>query len=116
MYKIIVHWLILAASIGLASYWMPGFKVTSIQTALVAAIILGILNTLVKPILTLLTLPINILSLGLFTLVINGIILALAAAFVEGIHIANFGWAILAALVISIVNTVVTLFMKPFGA
>ncbi|HBN07199.1 MAG TPA: hypothetical protein DD435_00650 [Cyanobacteria bacterium UBA8530] len=116
MIKLILHWLILAASILATSTFLPGFKITSFQTALLAAIALGILNVLLRPILLLLTFPINFMTLGLFTLVINGIILLLVAHLVKGISFDHFGWAILAAVVIGIVNSLASFFLKPFGA
>ncbi|MCO8299861.1 phage holin family protein [Limosilactobacillus fermentum] len=86
------------------------FYVTSVWTALVAAIVLAILNALIKPILVFLSLPITILTLGLFSIVINGLMLQLtAASFVgPGIHFSSFWAAMLIALIMSICNTIIS--------
>ena len=85
------------------------FYVTSVWTALVAAIVLAILNALIKPILVFLSLPITILTLGLFSIVINGLMLELTARFVgPGIHFSSFWAAMLIALIMSICNTIIS--------
>ncbi len=81
---------------------MPGIHITSLPALAVAALVLGLINALVRPILVLLTLPITILTLGLFYLVVNGLTFALTAALVPGFRIDSFGWAILGALVVSL--------------
>ncbi|MGE5707108.1 MAG: phage holin family protein [Bacteroidota bacterium] len=116
MRKILLHWLILAGAVLLTAYFMPGFHVSSIPAALLLSFALGILNAVVRPILLFFTFPINFLTLGLFTWVINGLMLWLAALLVAGIRIDHFGWAILAALVISFVNGFLNFFFKPLGA
>ncbi len=103
--KIAFHWLISAAAIGIAAYLVPGVSVT-VAGALVAAVVLGALNILVRPILFLLTLPVTILTLGLFSLIINGVIVLLAAFVVPGFSIASFGAAFLFAIVLAVVNWV----------
>lgn len=103
---VLLQWLIAAIAFLLAAYILPGFHVDGLVPALVGAVVLGIANMIVKPILVFFSLPITILSLGLFLLVINGLILWLVAAIVPGISVAHFGWAILAALVISLINAV----------
>ena len=103
--KIAFHWLISAAAIGIAAYLVPGVSVT-VAGALVAAVVLGALNILVRPILFLLTLPVTILTLGLFSLIINGVIVLLAAFVVPGFSIASFGSALLFAIVLAVVNWV----------
>jgi putative membrane protein len=74
------------------------------QSVLVGALVLGLLNAFLRPVLILLTLPVNIVTLGLFTLVVNGLIFFLAARLVSGLHVAGFGTALLAAIVFSIVS------------
>jgi putative membrane protein len=101
--KILLHWLIAAVAILIAAYIVPGVSVNFIS-ALVAAVVLGALNLFIKPIILILTLPINILTLGLFSLVINACIVLLAALVVPGFGVAGFGSALLFAIVLAIIN------------
>lgn len=107
----ILNWLVSALAIMLTAYILPRASVNFLS-ALFAAIVLGFLNTLIKPLLVLLTLPINILTLGLFTLVINGIIISLVSAITPGFKIEGFGNAILFALVLTVVNIIFGIFIK----
>jgi putative membrane protein len=104
MGRFLMHWLVVAIALWVAAYIIPGVDVTSWQALAIAAIVLGLVNAIVRPILTILTLPITILTLGLFYLVVNGLAFALAAWLVPGFHVASFGWAILGALVVSLVS------------
>lgn len=99
--KLIVNGL----AVLIVSYVLPGIRVNSYFTALVVAVVLGIANMILKPILLLITLPINILSLGLFTFVINAILILLVSAIVPGFTVASFWWALIFSLVLSIVNS-----------
>ena len=93
---------------------VPGFHVSDdAMLVLLAAIVLGVINTFIKPVLLFLTAPINFLTLGLFTFVINAVVLVLTAGLVHGIMIDNF-WpaAILAAIVLSIVSTILSMLLK----
>lgn len=103
--KLLIHWLIIASVIIAASYILPGVKVNNFITAIVAAIILSLLNITLKPLLIIFTLPINILTLGLFTLVINTLIIMVASFLVPGLQVANFGWALIFSLIISLANS-----------
>lgn len=93
--------------VGLAAYLLPGVGVDSLLTALVVAVVLGVLNMFIKPILVLLTLPVTILTLGLFMLVINALLILLASKIVPGFTVDGFWWAVLFSLVISIVSSFV---------
>jgi putative membrane protein len=94
----------------LVAHLIQGIRVTGFGVALIAALVLGLLNALVKPLLFILTLPLNVLTLGLFTFVINAFILWLAAALVPGFAIDHFfPTAILAAVVMALVNLVISL-------
>ncbi len=104
--RIIINWLIYTIAILISAYLLPGVHVANFQTALLAALVLGIINAILKPILFLLTLPITILTLGLFTLVINAALILLAAKLVHGFSVDSFWWAILFSLVLSIINSV----------
>lgn len=100
--RLILKWLISALALLLASSLLAGIEVSSLYIALVVALILGFLNAIIRPILLLLTLPINILTLGLFTFVLNGFIFWFVASFIEGFFVDGFLWAILGALFVSI--------------
>lgn len=100
----------LAAALGfwLASKVLHGVRVDGIESLLIAGLLLGIVNALVRPVLILLTLPLTIVTLGLFLLVVNGLMVSLVAFFVHGVHVHGFLDAILASLVISITGWVVS--------
>ena len=104
--KLIFQWIISAIAIIIAAYLLPHVGVDSFVTALILAVVLGALNLLIKPILILLTLPVTILTLGLFTLVINAALVWIAKFIVTGFTVDNFGWAIVFAVVLSIINMV----------
>jgi putative membrane protein len=99
-----IHWLIVAVALWATASIVPGVVIRSYPSLALAALVLGLVNALVKPILVLLTLPLTILTLGLFYFVVNGIAFALAAALVPGFTVSSFGAAILGALVVSIVS------------
>jgi putative membrane protein len=93
-------------SILIVSYLLTGVQVSSIQTAILVAIILGVLNVTVKPFLILITIPITIMTLGLFLIVINVIVLMIADSFIGGFNVNGFLWAVLFSVLVSIVNGV----------
>jgi putative membrane protein len=103
----LIEWFLRAALILLTTYLVPGFRVESIWSALVLVLILGLLNLLVKPVLILLTLPINFLTLGLFTLLINGLILQLAVGVTKGVESESLLTTLVASLVMTLLSTVV---------
>ncbi|MFP5214157.1 MAG: phage holin family protein [Acidobacteriota bacterium] len=109
------RWLLLTVSIMVASYMIDGIHVSSIVSAFFAAAILGLLNTFLRPVLILLTLPINILSFGLFTFVINALLLKLASGLIPGFYVHGFWAAVLGSLLISIVNWVLNSFFNDHG-
>jgi putative membrane protein len=94
----------MTASVMIAAYVIPGITVNSFLSALLVALFLGIVNLLLKPFLILITLPINILTLGLFTFVINGFIIFLASLVIQGFQVSGFWVAVLFGIVLSIVN------------
>lgn len=102
--NILVHWLLSAIAIVVTGYLLPGVHIASFTAALVAAVVLGILNAVIKPILLLLTLPITILTLGLFALVINAVVILVASELVSGFKVDGFWWALLFSIILSIVN------------
>ena len=94
------------------AYVVPGFHIDSYSTALIVALVLGILNMLLKPLLVLFTLPATILSFGLFIFVINAILLIVASQFIKGFRIDSFFTAVIAAIVISIVSSILSTIIK----
>jgi putative membrane protein len=104
--RFLLRLLLNAVAIMLAAYIVPGLSVTGFAVALVAALILGFVNAIVRPVLFLLTLPFTLVTLGLFIFVLNAICLSLTAAVVPGFSISGIGAALLGALVVSIVSWV----------
>ena len=104
----ILRWVINALLLMLIPYLVPGIEVASFFTALVVAVVLAAVNAIIRPIVILLTLPINILTLGLFTLVINGLMFYLVSAIVKGFTISNFRAAFFAALIYSILSMIIS--------
>ncbi len=102
---ILISILINGLAVFFTSYILPGVKVDSFITAIIVAVVLGIVNFVVKPILHLLTLPITILTLGLFTFVINALMILLVDYLVTGFHVDNFWAALLFSLVLSLVSS-----------
>jgi putative membrane protein len=102
--EIILVWILNAVALLIVAYILPGITVASVGSALIAALVLGLLNTLVKPVLILLTLPITIVTLGLFLLVLNALVFWFAGSVLKGFQVNGFWWALLGALVYSIVS------------
>jgi len=107
MLRFIIRWLATALGIGAAGTILPGIQVDGAKAAVLAALLLGLINATLRPLLLILTLPLTLLTLGAFALVINGAMLALAARFVEGVHVAGFGSAVLGAIVVSLMGGLV---------
>jgi putative membrane protein len=104
--NIIYHVLLTALGLLLAAYLVPGITVSSIYIAIIGAVIIGLLNLIVRPIIIILTLPINIITLGIFTLVINATLFWFAASFVEGFSVDGFISALLGSVLVSLFTTV----------
>ena len=104
--SIIVKILVVALSLLVIEWIVPGISIDGFYTALIAAVILGILNLIIRPILILLTLPINIITLGLFTFVINAFLFMFVASFVDGFSVDGFVTALIGSLFLSIISTV----------
>lgn len=102
MTSLLIVWLLTAVALMVAAYFVPGFRVKSFGTALFAALVVGLVNAVLRPLLLLLTLPINILTLGLFTFVVNAALLKLAAAVVPNFEIDGWLPAILGAVVMTL--------------
>ncbi len=110
--KLFFHWLVATLAILIAAYIVPNVSVTLIA-ALIAAIVLGALNLFIRPILLVLTLPINILTLGLFSLVINALLVMFASYLVPGFVVGGFWTALLFALVLAVINWVFHFWNRP---
>ena len=102
--NIFIRWLASAVAVIISSYFLPGVVVSGLLSALLVAVIIGVLNILIRPILIILTLPINILTLGLFTFVINALIIMLASGLTPGFHVDGFWWALLFSIILSVIN------------
>jgi putative membrane protein len=102
--SLLLRWILSAFSLMLVTYLVPGIAVANFYSALWAALVLGLINALVRPVLILLTLPVNILTLGLFTLIINALLFWLASSAVKGFNVAGFWPAFWGALVVSIIS------------
>ncbi len=115
MRGIFIRWLILTVAIIIASYLLEGIRVSGFFSAFFAAAMLGILNAFFRPIIFILTLPINILTLGLFTFVINAIMLMMASGVISGFEVSGFWSAVFGSLLISIVSWILTSFINERG-
>ncbi len=112
---LLLRWFMLAASIMFASYLIDGIIVSGFFSAFFTAAILGILNTFFRPVIIILTLPINIISLGLFTFVINALLLKMASGVISGFEVYGFWPAVIGSLVISIVSWFLNSFFNEKG-
>lgn len=115
MRGIFLRWLILTTAIIISSYLLDGINVSGFLSAFFAAAILGILNAFFRPILLILTLPINILSLGFFTFVINAVLLMMASGVISGFEVHGFWTAIFGSLIISLISAILTSFINERG-
>jgi putative membrane protein len=107
--KLILRWLLLAAALLLVAHLYPGVTVASFGAALIAAFVLGLFNTLVRPLLVLLTLPVTLLTLGLFLFVINALMFWSAAAVLQGFSVTGFPAALIGSLIYSACGMVIDL-------
>ncbi len=107
--RLLIKWLIFSFAIYAAAYLLqPGIMVADFTTALVAAVVLGLINVVIAPILLILTLPINILTLGLFTFVLNALLVMLAGNLIPGFTVGGFWYALLFSLIVSVINSVLS--------
>jgi putative membrane protein len=105
--KTIVRWMLLAAALLLVAHLYPGVTVKSFGSALIAAFVLGLFNTLVRPLLVLLTLPVTLITLGLFLFVINALMFWAAAGVLDGFNVAGFGAALIGSVLYSLCGMVI---------
>ena len=105
---LLLVWILNAVALLVVAYILPGITVASFGSALIAALVLGLLNTVIKPLLILLTLPLTIVTLGLFLLVLNALVFWFAGSVLKGFQVNGFWWAMLGAFVYSIVSGVLS--------
>ncbi len=110
--KLLIRLLLNALAVVILAYALPGVGVDSFVTAIIVALVLGLLNFLVKPILVLLTLPITLVTLGLFLLIINAIIILIAAKFIPGFSVNGVLWAIIFSILLSILQSILHSLLK----
>ena len=113
MIGFLLRWSMNLLALMVAAALIDGIKIQSIGMGVLAAGILGVVNAVIRPVVLVLTLPINLLTLGLFTLVINALMLKFVAWLISGFHIETFWTAVGAALIISVVSTLLNWFLKP---
>lgn len=113
MCNFLIHWLITALALAAAARLVPGIHVPSVIVLLVSALVLGVVNAIVRPVLVILTLPITILTLGLFYLIVNAAAFGLAAALVPGFTVASLGSAVAGALIVGLVSWVLGWLLAP---
>jgi putative membrane protein len=107
MVKTLIRWLLLAAALLLVAHLYSGVTVTSFSSAMIAALVLGLLNALLRPLLVLLTLPVTVLTLGLFLFVINALMFYFAASMLSGLSVASFGAALIGSVIYSLCGMVI---------
>lgn len=112
---LLISWLINSIALIITASLPTGFHVADYTTALLAAIIIGLLNVFIRPILLILTAPFNLLTLGLFTFVVNAIVIWLATLIIPGLTVDGFWSAIIAAVVLSFVSTILSHLLKDLG-
>ena len=110
--KIVVRWLLLAAALLLVAHFYSGVQVRDFGAALIAALVIGLLNALVRPVLVLLTLPVTLLTLGLFLFVINALMFYAAASLLQGFGVAGFVAALIGSLLYSVCSLVIDVAME----
>lgn len=108
---LLARWFVSALALLLAAYLVPGIEIAGFYSALVVALILGLINAIIRPVLIILTLPITLLTLGLFTLIINALLFWFVSLFVRGFTVHGFTAAFMGALVISVVSWIMNRFV-----
>ena len=113
MTRLFLTWVLNSFALFFVMKLVPGIQIDHFRDLLVATLILGLLNAVLRPVVLLLTLPVTILTLGLFTLVINGVMFYLAASLVDGFRVTGFGSAFVAALLFSLFSFVLNMMFRP---
>lgn len=111
--RMLLHWVVTALAVWITSKVVPGFYVDGATAALIAALVIGLVNATLGLFLKVITFPLTILTLGVFWFVINGVMLELASAFVPGFHIRSFGAAFVGGIVLTVVNILLKWLVMP---
>ncbi|HEY9097455.1 MAG TPA: phage holin family protein [Thiobacillus sp.] len=106
--RLLLLWFLNALALLAVTYLLPSIQVSGLGSALLAALVLGFFNTLVRPVLTILTLPITVITLGIFYLVLNGLLFWLASAFISGFEVHGFGSAVVGAILYGVIAWVLS--------
>jgi putative membrane protein len=104
MARFILHWLVIAVALGAAARFVPGIHIASGPILIVSALVLGLVNAIVRPVLVVLTLPLTVMTLGLFYFIVNAAAFGLAAALVPGFTVASLGSAVMGSVVVALVS------------
>lgn len=104
--RLLIKWLVTTAAILISAYLLPGITINSLPAALITALVLGLINAIVRPVLIILTFPITVLTVGLFIFILNALLVLLTSSIVPGFHVAGFWWALLFSLLFSAVSFV----------
>lgn len=112
MTRLLLKWVLNSFALFFVMKLIPGIQIDHFRDLLVGALVIGLLNTFLRPIVILLTLPVTVVTLGLFTLVINGLMFYIAAQLVEGLHVAGFATALVASLLFSLFSFLLNLFFR----
>jgi putative membrane protein len=113
MLSLLARWIVNAAALLLVAYLYPGVQVTDFVAALIAALVLGLVNAVVRPLLIILTLPVTLLTLGLFLFVINAFLFWLVAELVSGFTVTGFGAALIGSILFSLITLVTSWLLFP---
>jgi putative membrane protein len=113
--RLLLVWLVNTVSLIAVAYLMPSISVASFWTALIAALVLGLVNAVIRPILVILTLPATILTLGLFIFVINGLLFWFVGSFIEGFHVEGFWAGFFGAIIYSLISWLLSALVLPAG-
>ncbi|MCW5889780.1 MAG: phage holin family protein [bacterium] len=111
--RFLVHWLVSALGLLIVAHVVPGFRVAGFGTALLASVVIGLVNATIGLVLFVLTLPLTVVTLGFFLLILNALLLWMASALVPGFHIDGFGAAFIGAIVLAIVNAILRYLVAP---
>ena len=112
MTRLILKWVLNSFALFFVMKLVPGIQIDRFSDLLIATLVIGLLNAFLRPLIILLTLPVTILTMGLFTLVINGVMFSLAAWLVQGFHVTGFGAAFLAALLFSLFSFILNMLFR----
>jgi len=113
MVRLLIGWILNAIALLAVAYLMPSIQVASVGSALIAALVLGLVNTLVRPLLVILTLPVTLLTLGLFLFVINGLLFWAVGSFLDGFSVGGFWSGVVGAILYSLISWVLAALLKP---